>query len=714
MRPLRALAAAALAVLVANAAPAVAQLDPRFDPAKLEIPPLRPIPRVTPARSVLPNGMVLYLHEDRTLPVVSGTVYFRASAVWAPPGKTGLGEMTGTVMRTGGTPRNSGDALDDRLAAIGASVSASLSNDLGYGGFRCLTENAPEVLELLADVLRNPAFPEDKIELARVGLRRAIASRNDEIGALANRVASQAVFGKDSPWARTAEYATIEAVTREDMVNLHRVAFAPERAVMVVVGDFRIADMKKLVTARFGSWKKSGAAPPPRPAVTQAGGARVVFAPKNDVTQSAVILAHLGFKADDPDLPAMDVLEVALGGGFQSRLFNRIRTQRGLAYSAGASAGGGYFKPGVFVASALTRNDSVMVSLDLLREEVERVTREPLGDDETRRARESVENSLVFAYEKPSNVAFRLAFYEIAGYPADFLQKYQAALAQVTPATILAAAKRKIHPDRLVTVIVGKEAEFDRPLASLGPAVERVDVTIPPPPSKVPAAPETPEARARGRAMLQKAAEWAGGSAAFAKVATWQEQSDVTIHMQGQSAALTTASSWRLPDRMVVTQKLPVGEVSQGFDGAAGWQKGMGQVRDQPTMAETVKQEHERSLFRLFARPGEIEALAVPGTRTIENVPMTVAQVKSGVVRDWQLFFGPDGRLAGMSYVDDGPQGPATFVTLFDDWRDVGGGLRYPFASRTTMNGERFLDATVKEAKVNPELDDATFRKPSP
>ena len=206
----------------------------------------------------------------------------------------------------------------------------------------------------------------------------------------------------------------------------------------------------------------------------------MVFAPKDDVTQSGVIVAQLGYKADDPDNAAMDVLEQALGGGFSSRLFNVIRTQRGLAYAAGAAAGGGYFRPGVFIAYTLTRNDSVMVSADLVRGEVERAARESFSDEEAKLAREAVENSLVFQFSDRASVLFRAAFYELAGYPQDFLQKYQKDLATVTPPRLLEAARRRLHPDQFITVIVGKESEFDRPLESAGQKVERVDISIPP------------------------------------------------------------------------------------------------------------------------------------------------------------------------------------------------------------------------------------------
>jgi zinc protease len=477
----------ALLVLLAAVAwwnpTAAADLDPKFDPARLTIPPLHSFATVAPERIVLKNGLVVYLLEDHMLPVVRGAAYVRASGAWVPADRVGLGSLTAMVMRSGGSVAKPGDWLDDRLAAIGASISSSMGSNYASGNFWSLSENAPEVLGLFAEVIRRPAFPEDKIELAKVGIRRSIASRNDELIGLLFRVARQSVYGKDSPWARQPEYATIEPITRDDCVKMHRLVYAPNRFILLVYGDFKSAAMKKLVAKEFGDWKRNDGPTPAIPGVPPSTERRVVFASKDDVTQSGVIIAQLGYKADDSDNAAMDVVEQALGGGFSSRLFNIIRTQRGLAYAAGASAGGDYFRPGVFLAYALTRNDSVMASTDLLRGEVERAAREPFSADEAKMAREAVENSLVFQFSDRASVLFRAGFYELAGYPQDFLQRYQKDLDAVTPASMQAAAERKIHPDQFVTVIVGKERDFDRPLDSLQQKVERVDISIPPPPA---------------------------------------------------------------------------------------------------------------------------------------------------------------------------------------------------------------------------------------
>lgn len=710
---LRLTAAALAAAIVLPATLGAAEaIDPKFDPAKITIPALRPIPKVSPERWVMKNGLVVYLLENHDLPLVRGRMYTRASAAWAPADKTGLGQLTGTVMRSGGSAKVTGDFLDDRLAAIGAAVTTQLDDDYGSCNFRCLSDNTAEVVGDFAEVIQRPAFPEDKIELAKVAMRREIAERNDEMFTVLQRVAAQAIFGKDSPWARTPEYATVEAIGRDDLVAMHRTAFAPDRSYLVVYGDFKTADMKKLLSAGFEGWAKGPARTPETPPIPEMGPARVVFAPKNDVTQSAVVLAHLGFKASDPDYADIDVLEYALGGGFNSRLFNTIRTQRGLAYAAGALGGAGFIRPGTFLSYTLTRNDSVMVALDLLRRETVAVTQAPLGDEETGKARDAVQNTFVFQFESPAQVAFRAAFYELAGYPADFLQTYQKHLAEVTPQSVLAAAKRKIHPDNLVTIIVGKESEFDRPLESIGLPVERVDITIPPPPSKVSAGEATPQSLEEGQALLKKAIEAAGGAAAWGALASWSEEAQATLSVQGQTMGMGVTTQWVFPSRQRQVMKLPFGEMVQAFDGTNGWASQPGQVKDAPEMAAETAQDWERSLFNLFANPGAHEVQALPEPKTEDGVSYRIALVHSDNVRDWQLWFAPDGRLARMEYVGKGPMGEGVIMNTYSDWRAIGG-VQYPHAVAVTISGEKFMEAKITTAEANPKLEDALFAKPA-
>lgn len=705
-----ALVAAAIALTTTPGQAAPSQPDPRFDPASITTPPLREIQVVKPGRFVLPNGVVVYLLENHDLPLVTGTVYVKTSPSWVPDAKFGLNQLTGEVMRSGGTAAHPGDWLDDRLAAIGASIGTRVGDDFAGGNFRCLSDDVSEVTRLLAEILRQPAFPEDKIELAKVGMRREIAGRNDDLMPILRRILQQAVY-QGTPFARIPEYATVEAITREDAIELHRRALEPSRMLVAVYGDFRVAGMKKLLTATFGSWKGAGVALPAAPPVPPLSPSRLVFAPKEDVTQSGVAVAHIGFLASDPDYPAMDVLSTALGGGFQSRLIGKIRTQRGLAYTAGASAGEGYFRPGMFTASTLTRNDSIMVSLGLLRDEVRDVTVNPLKDDELRTAKETTLNTFVFNFESPAQVLFRAAYYELIGYPQDFLQRYQKGVEAVTAQSALEAARRRIHPDQAVIAIVGKEKEFDQPLESVGVPVERVDLTIPPPPSKLKAGDGSPEAMARGQALLAKAAQVAGGPAAWSALRSVVVERDDKLTLQGQTMSMKTTMQWQLPDKYVSTRTLPMGEIKQGYDGTTGWMSAMGQVQDEPRAAEQVKKQYERSLFRLFSNPSALELQALD-PQSVDGVRYDVALVKSESTKDWLLFFGPDGSLARMEYMGEGPQGgPAKETEIFGDWR-VEGAVQYPHLAQGLMDGQPFLEGKVTSIRLNAAIDPQVFKKP--
>ncbi len=683
-----------------------------YDPKKIVAPPIGRVAEVKPERYTLPNGVVVFLLEDHDLPLVSGTAYFRTTPTFVSADRTGLSGLTGSVMRSGGTAQNSGDYLDDRLAAIGASMSTGIGADLATSGFRCLTDDLNEVIGLWSGVLRTPAFPDDKIELAKVGLRRQIAGRNDEMMGVLMRVAPQAVHGKDSPWARSPEYATVEPISASDCRELHGKVFVPERMVVAVYGDFKSADMKKLLLARFGGWKRSGTAAPVLPPTPTKVTPRLVYAPKDDVTQTGIVVAQPGLRADDPDYAAMQVLEQGLGGGFSSRMFSRIRTQRGLAYGTGAVAGVDFQKPGVFLAFSLTKGESTMVALDLVREEVRKVTEAPFSPEEMDVAKSAVVNAFVFNFEDPSQTLFRSAQYEAMGYPQDFLARYQKALESLTAADVLAAAKRKITPAEQVVVLVGKEKDFDRSLASAGLTVERFDVSITPPASTTGNVAATPEAKAKAKGWMDAAAKAAGGRAAWAAIKTADVTIEANVSMQGQSIALTIQEISQFPDKQLTVQKLPFGEMKSGFDGAAGWSAGMGQLRDDPKAAESMAKDWERSLWRLYG-DASVELVAVPEKETIDGVAYDVAVVSGAKSQDLVLLFDPQGRLAGMASHDDNPQmGPARMVQLYSDWKSAGA-LQYPHTLKMLRGGEPFMTGKVSAIVLDPKLAADTFAKPA-
>ncbi|MGH9814285.1 MAG: M16 family metallopeptidase, partial [Candidatus Acidiferrales bacterium] len=232
---------------------------------KLKYPPLKDLTLPQVERVELPNGLVLYLVEDRTLPKVEGYALIRTGTRFEPAEKTGLADVLGEAMRTGGTRSRKGEEIDRLLENVGASVETGLSAAAGTASIFTLKEHLPLTLEILADLLRDPAFPDDKIELAMVQQRTAIARRNDDVGEIAAREFVKLIYGADSPYARHPEYETLQNITRDDLVAFHRRYFQPSNVILGLWGDFDKAEVKKLVEQHFGSWPRQEVEVPPAP-----------------------------------------------------------------------------------------------------------------------------------------------------------------------------------------------------------------------------------------------------------------------------------------------------------------------------------------------------------------------------------------------------------------------------------------------------------------
>ncbi len=453
-----------------------------WDRSKIKSPPLREVRLPKVDRVALSNGMVLYILEDHEFPVVQGRVLVRAGSMLDPKDKIGLADMTGTVLRTGGSGKYPGDDLDRRLESIGATVEFSLGQISGEGTFWTLKEYAPEMLDVVADLLRRPGFPEEKLVLAKNEMRRSIAGRNDDPMDILMRESSRLVWGRNHAYAAVPEYATLDAVTRQDLVEFHRKTFFPDRIYMVLWGDFDTGQIRSQVDRLFADWPSSGAPAPEQPSIPPiVPGGKLAYAEKGGMTNAWIIEGHIGIKADNADYAAMNVLGEILGGGFSSRLFNEVRTRRSLAYMVGSAPGTDVARPGLFMAYAGTRADSALVVLGLMQREVKRITEEPVTEEELNRAKDAILNSYVFKYESKGQIAARMAYLDFFGYPADFTARYPEMVRTLTAQDLLSAAKRQIHPEDLQMLIVGNEKDFARPLASIGRTVDKVDLTIPEP-----------------------------------------------------------------------------------------------------------------------------------------------------------------------------------------------------------------------------------------
>lgn len=479
MKKLRwlALVTASLLLVLALRLPAAAQ-GPRHY-TELTFPPLPEIQLPAYERYQLPNGLVVYLVEDRQLPLVSGTAIIRTGSRWEPADKVGLAEITGKVMRTGGTQQHPAAELNELLEERAALVETEIGTTSGTANFNVLSEDLPSVFQLFAEILRYPAFAPQQLALAKTQMQGQIARRNDEPDDIASREFKKLIYGDASPYARTVEYATLARISREDVLNFYQTYVRPERIILGIVGDFDRKTVKKLIEQEFGDWQPP--ANPQLPAVPPAeqkheGGLFLVEQPQ--LTQSSILLGHLGGKLNSPDYPALSVLN-GIMNGFGGRLFNELRSRQGLAYSVYGFWQASYDYPGLFIAGGQTRSQATVPFVKSLVAEIERLRSETVSEEELALAKESILNSFVFNFENPSQTLSRLMRYEYFGYPPDFLFQYQQKVKATTAEDVLRVAQKYLHPDRFVTLVVGNDKEIQPPLTRLGDSVETVDITIP-------------------------------------------------------------------------------------------------------------------------------------------------------------------------------------------------------------------------------------------
>jgi zinc protease len=448
--------------------------------AKIPIPQLPAFHPQQPKRIQLPNGMVIFLQEDHELPTIDGVARIRGGARSEPAAKAGLMSLYGEVWRTGGTKNQTGDQLDDYLEIRAAKVETDANDDSTTVSLSCLKEDFDDVFKIFNQVLREPEFRADKLDLAKRESFDSISRRNDEVREIARREAAKLAYGASNPYARVPEYATIAAITRQDLVDWHDQYVHPNNIILGIEGDFDSAQMEQKLRSAFGDWQKGSPAKAPEIHFEPAKPGYYLIK-KSDVNQSNIRMVGLGTTRNNPDFYAIEVFNEVLAGGFSSRLVQSIRTAQGLAYAVGGGIGTRFDHPGILQLAMGTRSNATVQSIQSLYEQIDELKTKPINEDEIKRAKDSILNNFVFNFDTPGKVLQERMAYEFYGYPPDFLEKYRAGIEKVTTQDVARVIPKYLHKDQLAVLVVGNTADFDKPLSSLGPVTD-VDISIPPPP----------------------------------------------------------------------------------------------------------------------------------------------------------------------------------------------------------------------------------------
>ena len=447
---------------------------------QIPIPPLSDFKPQQPKRIELKNGIVLFLQEDHELPFITGSVTIPGGSRDENPTKAGMIDLYGQTWRTSGSEKMNGDAMDDLLEAKAAKIETGGDLDSTALSWNSLKGDGDEVYDLAIDLLFHPKFQAEKLELAQQQLATGIVRRNDDQGEIAGRESAKLVFGADSPYTRQPELATIGAVTLADLNAWHD-RTVHGKLIVSVYGDFEPSAMEAKLRKTFEPLPQAKPLPQRREEFSQTTQA-VHFINKEDVNQSNIQIVGLGTERRNPDIPALAVMNDVLGGGFGSRLFQKVRTELGLAYAVGGGFGADYDHPGTFRVEVITKSASTVDATKAALGEIAGLHSRPITEDELKRAKDNILNGFLFRYDTREKVLEERVRLEFYGYPPDYLETYKAAVQKVTVADVNAVAQKYVHPDKLAVLVVGNAAEIKPGLEelSMGP-VHPIDITIPQP-----------------------------------------------------------------------------------------------------------------------------------------------------------------------------------------------------------------------------------------
>ena len=707
---LPALAAVSLALTLAAAGPSAAQqVATTVD--ELTYPPLRQFDIPQPERHELANGMVLLLLEDHEMPLVEATALIHTGSRLEPKEKASLAELTGSVLRTGGTESRTGDELDDFLESKAASIETNIGTQSGRASMSCLAEDFREVLEVYADVLRNPVFDPEKIEVAKTSVEASIARQNDNPQQILFRELNEIVYGSDSPYTQEPTYASVANVGRDDLIAWHGKYFHPDRVVLGLVGDFDSAEALALVEDVFGDWPKG----PPREEVDipydtdpKPG---VFYVEKNDMTQSNIAMGHIGIRRDNPDYYAIQVMNQVMSGSFASRLFSRVRSEQGLAYTVFGQVGSQWDREGVTLFGMTTKTESTGAGIEALLREARNMTAEPPTEEEVRKAKDGILNSFIFRSDSRSEILNQQLTYEYYGYPLDWLSRYQKGIEEATVPEVRQAAEEYLHPDRFSILVVGPAEGRDKPLSTYGEVAE-VDISIPEPETR--RAEVTEEGTKRASELLAKAVDSMGGGLVDS-IATLRATGTAVQQTPQGEMQIRLTSTYRYPDSLRQELELPFGTMTMVLTPSGAFADTPQGVMDLPeSQRENLEKSARRNPLMLLRARNEPDFVAtMAGTAQVDGTPVELVQVEHrGDVTT--LGIDPEtGRLLQVSYQGTAGMGgaPGEILQTFSDFREVDG-LTYPFSLVGTFNDEPSMSLSLEKIEVDPEIENTAFTRP--
>lgn len=664
----------------------------------------------------LSNGLTLFVVEDHRLPLVSTSLDILAGSAKDEPSKAGVASMTAALLREGTATRSSED-LSRLVDNAGGTLSASSDEDTSTVSASFMKSFVDLGLELMADIVLHPKFDQDEIDRQMQQAQSGMQLQYSDVAYVANLVGGRVVFDKH-PYGYPNEGTpqTLRRIKREDLVAFHKTYYSPANAYMAMAGDITADEAVAKAEKYFALWKAP--APTEVKLPTPAATTRHVFVVDvPTAVQTQIFVGQVTVPRNHPDYVPLNIANQVFGGSFNSRLNLKLRANEGLTYGANSM-----MQPmreaGAWGVKTFTRTektaDAVKMILDLLDE----WRTNPATQAEFDEARRFMLGAFGMSVETSGAVAGRVVTAAVYGLPASYWSNYRQLLESQTREEVVAAVQKHIKPPSVAIVAVGNAKEFAKSLASFGtvtviPAddLDVISDNLIKPKEIISHSPET---EAKAKEIVKAALEASGGLEALAKIKDLSSRGSMTMSTPQGEIPADAAEDVLYPNKYRITMKLPIGEVTQAFDGQAGWMSQGAMVRELPPEMgkELAKGAIVASGVGLLVAAGQGKAaLSLLPHGDLDGKPVDAVLWKQDTTEIKMFFDSATKLLAKVTYDTVGTSGPVETDSVFSDYRDTAG-VKLPFKEVIHQNGVKVGERIITERKINGGLSPNLFKKP--
>lgn len=649
------------------------------------------------SKFTLPNGLKVIVVENHQVPVISWQLTLDIDPVMEGDAK-GYVDLAGDLLRAG-TQNRSKAQLDEEIDFIGASLSTYATGLYGSS----LSKHREKLLSLMSDVLLNPTFPQEEMDKSLTQYLSALPIQESDANAMVDNLVSSVVYGSEHPYGEVVTKESLENITREHVTGYYQTYFKPNTAYLVVVGDIKVKDAKKLVKKYFGKWTKGEVPHTNYSQPTAPAANKVAFANREGAVQSVIAVSYpVDLKPGHPDAIKSSVMNGILGGGvFSGRLMQNLREDKAYTYGANSSLSSdrlvGRFTARTEVGTNVT--DSALVEI---LHEMNRMVKEPVEQEALTLVKNYLNGSFARSLESPRTIANFALNIERYNLSKDYYATYLEKLAAVSVEDVLAMAKKYIRPENAWILVGGNKADVATRLArfsaanevlfydAYGRPVETTEVSV--------------DADLTAEKVIEKYVEALGGKDKL--LALKDVVMKMTTSMQGMTIEMS--STRKSPDKVMVTTSLGGNVIQkQVYDGSKGVVTAMGQTMElSGKQLEDMKAQANMTLELDYGKLGyELNLLEV---ENVGDKPAYKIQVTSPAGSSVTDYYDLENGLKVKSVSSQDTQmGPMTVTTIYEDYRDVEG-LKFPFLIKQQA-GPQNVDLKVVSLELNTGVGDEVF-----